>query len=149
MIWAIGYSQTDERLTTYIRTPIHENSFAAKTKGWLEAHALKKNTLLLLVLVGTCMVIRDGILTPAISGKSPRDGILTPAISVLSASGGLKVNHPGMRNENNGSGRACKKLEDIQTTTWPGLNAWNCKFATLKDMHLLGAGKATCSFKIA
>nr|GEU64864.1 potassium transporter [Tanacetum cinerariifolium] len=77
--------RTDERLTTYSRTPIHENSFAAKTKGWLEAHALKKNALLVLVLVGTCMVIGDGI--------------LTPAISVLSASGGLKVNHPGMRNE--------------------------------------------------
>ncbi|XP_071711417.1 potassium transporter 10-like [Rutidosis leptorrhynchoides] len=77
--------RTDERLTTYSRTPIHENSFAATTKRWLEAHALKKNAILVLVLVGTCMVIGDGI--------------LTPAISVLSASGGLKVNHPGMRND--------------------------------------------------
>nr|XP_043618176.1 potassium transporter 10-like [Erigeron canadensis] len=77
--------RTDQKLTTYSHTPIHENSFAAKTKCWLEAHALKKNALLVLVLVGTCMVIGDGI--------------LTPAISVLSASGGLKVNHPGMRNE--------------------------------------------------
>ncbi|KAI7745650.1 hypothetical protein M8C21_023182 [Ambrosia artemisiifolia] len=76
--------RTDERLTTYSRTPIHEHSFAAKTKRWLEAHALKKNALLVLVLVGTCMVIGDGI--------------LTPAISVLSASGGIKVNHPWIKN---------------------------------------------------
>lgn len=61
--------RTDEKLTTYSRTPIHEHSFAAKTKRWLEAHALKKNALLVLVLLGTCMVIGDGILTPAISGE--------------------------------------------------------------------------------
>lgn len=62
--------RTDEKLTTYIYTPTHENSFPEKTKKWLEAHALKKNALLVLVLVGTCMVIGDGILTPAISGKN-------------------------------------------------------------------------------
>nr|KAJ0189951.1 hypothetical protein LSAT_V11C800437220 [Lactuca sativa] len=77
--------RTDEKLTTYIYTPTHENSFPEKTKKWLEAHALKKNALLVLVLVGTCMVIGDGI--------------LTPAISVLSASSGIKVTHPGMDND--------------------------------------------------
>ncbi|KAL3741116.1 hypothetical protein ACJRO7_022260 [Eucalyptus globulus] len=41
--------------------------------------------LLMLVLVGTCMVIGDGI--------------LTPAISVLSAAGGIKVDHPHMSND--------------------------------------------------
>ncbi|KVI08455.1 potassium transporter [Cynara cardunculus var. scolymus] len=74
--------RTDEELTTYSRTTIHENSFAAKTKRWLEGHVFKRNALLLLVLVGTCMAIGDGI--------------LTPAISVLSASGGIKIDHPGM-----------------------------------------------------
>ncbi|KAI7738763.1 hypothetical protein M8C21_031701 [Ambrosia artemisiifolia] len=77
--------RTDEQLTTYSRNTIYKQSFAAKTKRWLEAHAYKKNALLLLVLVGTCMVIGDGI--------------LTPAISVLSASGGLKINHPGLSND--------------------------------------------------
>ncbi|XP_076921006.1 potassium transporter 11-like [Bidens hawaiensis] len=77
--------RTDEELTTYSRNAIHKQSFAAKTKRWLEAHTFKKNALLLLVLVGTCMVIGDGI--------------LTPAISVLSASGGIKINHPGMSND--------------------------------------------------
>ncbi|KAM0002923.1 putative potassium transporter [Helianthus debilis subsp. tardiflorus] len=77
--------RTDEELTTYSRNTIYKQSFAAKTKRWLEAHAFKKNALLILVLVGTCMVIGDGI--------------LTPAISVLSASGGIKINHPGMSND--------------------------------------------------
>lgn len=61
--------RTDEDLTTYSRSIFPENSFAAKTKRWLEAHAFRRNMLLLLVLVGTCMVIGDGILTPAISGN--------------------------------------------------------------------------------
>ncbi|KAL5098095.1 hypothetical protein RYX36_002422 [Vicia faba] len=58
---------TDEELTTYSRTKIQEKSFAAKTQRWLEG-PLIKSALLILVLVGTCMVIGDGILTPAISG---------------------------------------------------------------------------------
>ncbi|PWA45988.1 K+ uptake permease 11 [Artemisia annua] len=74
--------KTDEELSTYSRSTIHEKSFAAKTKRWLEGNALKKNSLLILVLVGTCMAIGDGI--------------LTPAISVLSASGGIRLDHPGM-----------------------------------------------------
>ncbi|XP_012480670.1 potassium transporter 11 [Gossypium raimondii] len=77
--------RTDEELTTYsCSTLIHEKSFAAKTKRWLEKDTYRKNALLILVLFGTCNVIGDGI--------------LTPAISVLSASGGLKVAHPRMSN---------------------------------------------------
>uniref|UniRef100_M1BIK0 Potassium transporter 11 n=1 Tax=Solanum tuberosum TaxID=4113 RepID=M1BIK0_SOLTU len=59
--------RTDEELTTYSRSTFHEHSFAAKTKRWLEAYPYRKNALLILVVVGTCMVIGDGILTPAIS----------------------------------------------------------------------------------
>ncbi|KAI8001495.1 Potassium transporter 11 [Camellia lanceoleosa] len=77
--------RTDEELTTYSRSAFHEHSYAAKTKKWLEEYASRKNVLLLLVLVGTCMVIGDGI--------------LTPAISVLSAAGGIKVDHPKMSND--------------------------------------------------
>ena len=58
----------DEELTTYSRSKFHEQSFAAKTKGWLERQSSRKNALLILVLVGTSMVVGDGILTPAISG---------------------------------------------------------------------------------
>ncbi|KAK9082207.1 hypothetical protein Syun_031656 [Stephania yunnanensis] len=60
--------RTDQELTTYSRHIFHEKSLAAKTKGWLEAKVYRRNALLILVLVGTCMVIGDGILTPAISG---------------------------------------------------------------------------------
>lgn len=77
--------RTDEELTTYSRQTYDEMSLAAKIKRWLEAHAYKKNALLVLVLVGTCMAIGDGI--------------LTPAISVLSAVGGLKVDHPDLNND--------------------------------------------------
>ncbi|XP_073058431.1 potassium transporter 10-like [Primulina eburnea] len=77
--------RTDEQLTTYSRSTFHEKSFPAKIKKWLEAHAFRRNALLWIVLVGTCMVIGDGI--------------LTPAISVLSASGGIKVDHPKMTND--------------------------------------------------
>ncbi|GAA0171277.1 transporter [Lithospermum erythrorhizon] len=77
--------RTDEELTTYSRNTFHEDSFAAKTKKWLEATQLRQNALLILVLISTCMVIGDGI--------------LTPAISVLSASGGIRVDHPNMSND--------------------------------------------------
>ncbi|XP_047330306.1 potassium transporter 10-like [Impatiens glandulifera] len=77
--------KTDEELTTYSRSTIHEHSCAAKTKRWLERYTFTKNVLLVLVLVGTCMVIGDGI--------------LTPAISVLSAVGGIKVNQPKLNND--------------------------------------------------
>ncbi|KAK7303880.1 hypothetical protein RJT34_14798 [Clitoria ternatea] len=77
--------RTDEKLTTYSRSTSHEKSFAAKTKRLLERHAFTKNAILMLVLVGTCMVIGDGI--------------LTPAMSVLSAAGGIKVYRPDLSNE--------------------------------------------------
>ncbi|KAG2684125.1 hypothetical protein I3843_10G061500 [Carya illinoinensis] len=76
--------RTDEELTTYSRSTFHEQSFAAKTKRWLEKYACMKNALLILVLVGTCMVIGDGI--------------LTPAISVLSAVGGINVGNNRINN---------------------------------------------------
>ncbi|KAJ6342007.1 hypothetical protein OIU78_010030 [Salix suchowensis] len=76
---------TDEQLTTYSRSTFHETSFAGKTKRWLEEHPFRKNALLVLVLVGSSMVIGDGI--------------LTPAISVLSAVQGIKLDHPSMSSD--------------------------------------------------
>lgn len=74
--------RTDEELTTYSRQTYEENSVAANIKRWIESHAYKRNILLILVLIGTCTAIGDGI--------------LTPAISVLSASGGIKVQNQNM-----------------------------------------------------
>ncbi|KAL0890047.1 hypothetical protein Bca101_014030 [Brassica carinata] len=77
--------RSDENLTTYSRTLVAEGSFAAKTKKWLESRHSKKRALLVIVLLGTCMMIGDGI--------------LTPAISVLSATGGIKVRNPKMSSD--------------------------------------------------
>ncbi|CAL0324771.1 unnamed protein product [Lupinus luteus] len=76
--------RTDEELTTYSRSTFLEKTFSAKTKRWLEENSTRKSAILILVLVGTCMVIGDGI--------------LTPAISVLSAAGGIKVIQPHISN---------------------------------------------------
>ncbi|KAK2359959.1 potassium transporter [Trifolium repens] len=70
--------RTDEELTTYSRTISHEKSFAAKTQWWLEGRPFIKRTILVVVLVGTCMVIGDGILTPAIS-----DVVVIVAVVIL------------------------------------------------------------------
>lgn len=43
---------------------------AAKVRRLLEKHKVLQRVLLVLALVGTCMVIGDGVLTPAISGRS-------------------------------------------------------------------------------
>ncbi|KAL5175064.1 Potassium transporter 11 [Glycine soja] len=118
--------RTDEELTTYSRSTFHERSFAAKTKRWLEEQESAKRAILILVLVGTCMVIGDGILTPAISDHNPTLNLPTgdpgtiqlawvystrrmynPVsyfkrfitihyVVVLSAVGGIKVNQPRM-----------------------------------------------------
>ncbi|KAJ4880966.1 Potassium transporter 9 [Raphanus sativus] len=77
--------RSDEDLTTYSRTLLPEGSFAAKTKKWLESKESRKKALLFIVLLGTCMMIGDGI--------------LTPAISVLSATGGIKVISPKMSSD--------------------------------------------------
>ena len=42
---------------------------AASVRRLLERHKVLQRVLLVLALVGTCMVIGDGVLTPAISGK--------------------------------------------------------------------------------
>ncbi|KAJ6946542.1 potassium transporter 10-like [Populus alba x Populus x berolinensis] len=76
---------TDEQLTTYSRSTFNDKSFAGKTKRWLEEQPFRKNALLVLVLVGSSMVIGDGI--------------LTPAISVLSAVQGIKLDHPKMSSD--------------------------------------------------
>ncbi|KOM27848.1 hypothetical protein LR48_Vigan468s001000 [Vigna angularis] len=112
--------RTDEELTTYSRSTIREKSFAAKTKRWLEEQPYIKDIILILALVGTCMVIGDGILTPAISDKmiqlqytlfsalvyhleypfSEFQIFITKSfVAVLSAVGGIKVNHADLSNE--------------------------------------------------
>ncbi|KAH9326136.1 hypothetical protein KI387_006314, partial [Taxus chinensis] len=77
--------RTDKELSSYGQCEIEGNSVAARTKRWLEEKPCRQNALLILVVLGTCMVIGDGI--------------LTPAISVLASVGGIKVDHPRMSND--------------------------------------------------
>lgn len=46
-------------------------SFGTRLKSSLEKHKFLQRLLLFLALIGTCMVIGDGVLTPAISGTLP------------------------------------------------------------------------------
>ncbi|KAF2530815.1 hypothetical protein F2Q70_00032816 [Brassica cretica] len=71
--------RSDEDLTTYSRTLVAEGSFAAKTKKWLESRESRKRALLFVVLLGTCMMIGDGILTPAISGATGSLSLYSPS----------------------------------------------------------------------
>ena len=59
---------TDQALTTYRLIQSDKSSMARKVKKWLEESRCSQRMLVILVLVGTSMLIGDGILTPAISG---------------------------------------------------------------------------------
>lgn len=59
---------SDEALSTYKLEHPPEQNHDSCVKRYLEKHKWLHTALLLLVLLGTCMVIGDGLLTPAISG---------------------------------------------------------------------------------
>lgn len=64
----------DEALSTYkLEQPPEKNS--SRVKMYLEKHKFLHTALLILVLLGTCMVIGDGLLTPAISVFSAVSGL--------------------------------------------------------------------------
>lgn len=58
----------DEELSTYKLDRNPETTEKTLVKVWLEKHKNLHTALLIMVLIGTCMVIGDGVLTPAISG---------------------------------------------------------------------------------
>lgn len=59
----------DEELSTYYRDGyISQSTIHSPLKRFLEKHKRLRTCLLLIVLFGACMVIGDGVLTPAISG---------------------------------------------------------------------------------
>jgi KUP system potassium uptake protein len=64
----------DEELSTYrLEHPPPAAGDRSRLKEWLEMHKSLKTALLVMVMIGTCMVIGDGVLTPAISGTSSSD----------------------------------------------------------------------------
>ena len=62
--------QIDE-LSTYNLEPTSRSRRKHYIVHFLEEHRLVHDVLIIVVLLGTCMVIGDGILTPPISGKWP------------------------------------------------------------------------------
>ncbi|KAL3629239.1 Potassium transporter 8 [Castilleja foliolosa] len=69
----------DEDLYEYNKDGItsgnNNKGFGKKLRSTLEKHRLLQKMLLILALIGTCMVIGDGVLTPAISVFSAVSGI--------------------------------------------------------------------------
>ena len=69
---------TDLQLSTYqLDIPNKRLARASKIKERLERSKELQITLIVIVLVGTCLVIGDGVLTPAISGKAARASLRT------------------------------------------------------------------------
>ncbi|KAL7184170.1 hypothetical protein ACSBR2_026345 [Camellia fascicularis] len=65
----------DEALSTYKLEQPPEKKKSSRVKLLLEKHKSLHTALLILVLLGTCMVIGDGLLTPAISVFSAVSGL--------------------------------------------------------------------------
>ncbi|XP_039060693.1 potassium transporter 2-like [Hibiscus syriacus] len=65
----------DEALSTYKLEHHPEKKGSSGVKQYLEKHKVLHTALLILVLLGTCMVIGDGVLTPAISVFSAVPGL--------------------------------------------------------------------------
>uniref|UniRef100_A0A5B7A3V4 Potassium transporter n=1 Tax=Davidia involucrata TaxID=16924 RepID=A0A5B7A3V4_DAVIN len=65
----------DEALSTYKLEHPPEKKNSSRVKLFLEKHKSLHTALLILVLLGTCMVIGDGLLTPAISVFSAVSGL--------------------------------------------------------------------------
>ncbi|KAM7506638.1 hypothetical protein LguiA_017091 [Lonicera macranthoides] len=68
----------DEELSEYKKDeliPSVDKGFGVKLRSTLEKHAVLKNILLVLALIGACMVIGDGVLTPVLSVFSAVSGL--------------------------------------------------------------------------
>ncbi|XP_021909987.1 potassium transporter 1 [Carica papaya] len=71
---------TDEKLSTYATAGSTDTHQSSALKSFFEKHPRSRKGLLIFVLLGTCMAIGDGV--------------LTPTISVLSAVSGVKIKIP-------------------------------------------------------
>jgi len=65
----------DEELSTYKLECPPDITDKSRIKVWLEKHRKLRIALLIMVMIGTCMVIGDGVLTPAISVFSAVSGL--------------------------------------------------------------------------
>lgn len=59
----------DEELSAYKYGFSGQSTACLPLKRFLEKHKKSRTVLLIVVLLGACMVIGDGVLTPAMSGR--------------------------------------------------------------------------------
>ena len=59
----------DEKLSAYVTEGSADTWQSSALKSFFEKHPRFRKGLLIFVLLGTCMAIGDGVLTPAISGS--------------------------------------------------------------------------------
>jgi KUP system potassium uptake protein len=59
----------DEKLSAYVREGSADTWQSSSMKSFFKKHQRFRKGLLIFVLLGTCMAIADGVLTPAISGS--------------------------------------------------------------------------------
>ncbi|KAF3779890.1 Potassium transporter 6, partial [Nymphaea thermarum] len=65
----------DEALSTYKKDMPYDSKIGSRVRLLLEKHKVLQSILLVLALLGACMVIGDGVLTPAISVFSAVSGL--------------------------------------------------------------------------
>uniref|UniRef100_A0A0D6QYA2 Potassium transporter n=1 Tax=Araucaria cunninghamii TaxID=56994 RepID=A0A0D6QYA2_ARACU len=71
-----NHQQADEQLSTYrLESPTRETFQSSVITSLFEKHRKLRILLLLVVLLGTCMVIGDGVLTPTLSVLSAVSGV--------------------------------------------------------------------------
>ncbi|KAG6539196.1 hypothetical protein ZIOFF_004349 [Zingiber officinale] len=66
---------SDEQVSTYKCESHHAHGYNWRIKIWIEKHKNLHIVLLIVALLGTCMVIGDGVLTPALSVFSAVSGL--------------------------------------------------------------------------
>lgn len=64
----LNQQTADAELSTYQLEQLPETPRGERLRKLLEKHSCLRTSLLVIVLLGTCMVIGDGILTPSIAG---------------------------------------------------------------------------------
>lgn len=79
---------SDENLSTYCISGRAETRQSSMLKEFFRKHLVFRNGLLIFVLLGTCMTMADGVLTPAISGLN--NSICFPFIKHFFVLGWLK-----------------------------------------------------------
>lgn len=82
----LNQQTADVELSTYKLEQPPETPRGLWVRKLLEKYEILRHGLLIIVLLGTCMVIGDGVLTPAISGnRPPTDGFWNCSLNLYTS----------------------------------------------------------------